>query len=104
IRLDRIDILVDLAGHTALNRMLVFARKPAPVQVAYFGYPNTTGLATMDYRITDAHADPPGLTEESYTEELIRLPEIAWCYQPSASPEVGPLPALSVGYVTFGSL
>jgi predicted O-linked N-acetylglucosamine transferase (SPINDLY family) len=104
IRLDRIDILVDLAGHTAHNRMLVFARKPAPVQVAYFGYPNTTGLATMDYRVTDAHADPPGLTEESYTEELIRLPEIAWCYQPSASPEVGPLPALSVGYVTFGSL
>jgi predicted O-linked N-acetylglucosamine transferase (SPINDLY family) len=104
IRQDRIDILVDLAGHTAHNRMLVFARKPAPVQLAYFGYPNTTGLATMDYRITDAHADPPGLTEESYTEELIRLPEIAWCYQPSASPEVGPLPALRAGHITFGSL
>jgi predicted O-linked N-acetylglucosamine transferase (SPINDLY family) len=104
IRADAIDILVDLAGHTAGRRLLVFARKPAPVQVAHFGYPNTTGLAAMDYRLTDSYADPPGQTEAFHTEELVRLPEVAWCYQPSPAPAVGPLPALAAGYLTFGSL
>jgi predicted O-linked N-acetylglucosamine transferase (SPINDLY family) len=104
IRADRIDVLVDLAGHTARNRLMAFARKPAPVQVTHFGYPNTTGLPTMDYRITDALADPPGATAHWHTEELLRLPEIAWCYEPGDSPEVGPLPALQAGHVTFGSL
>jgi predicted O-linked N-acetylglucosamine transferase (SPINDLY family) len=104
IRSDGIDILVDLAGHSANNRVTLFARKPAPIQVAHFGYPNTTGLTAIDYRITDAKADPPGMTESWYTEQLVRLPEIAWCYQPSTSPEVGALPARQAGHVTFGSL
>ena len=104
IRQDEIDILVDLAGHTDDHRLLVFARKPAPVQVTWIGYPNTTGMRAMDYRITDAHADPPGLTEHLHTERLLRLPEI---YLPCDAPQErvlpGPPPSLSRGYVTFGS-
>lgn len=104
VRRDQIDILVDLAGHTAENRLLVFARKPAPIQVTYLGYVGTTGLGTMDYRFTDAHADPPGTTEHFYTERLIRLPETFACYRPpECSPPVSSLPALARGYVTFGS-
>ncbi|HEY9840498.1 MAG TPA: tetratricopeptide repeat protein, partial [Candidatus Obscuribacterales bacterium] len=74
IQRDRIDILVDLDGHTAHTRLPLFALKPAPVQVSYLGYPNTTGLSRIDYRLTDAWADPPGLTEAWHTEELVRLP------------------------------
>jgi predicted O-linked N-acetylglucosamine transferase (SPINDLY family) len=104
IRQDRIDILVDLAGHTANNRLLVFARKPAPIQVTYLGYPNTTGLTAIDYRLTDALADPPGETERYHTETLIRLPHGFLCYQPpSHAPAVAPPPAAVNGYVTFGS-
>lgn len=101
---DRIDILVDLAGHTSGgSRMLLFAAKPAPVQVAWLGYPNTTGLAAMDYRFTDAIADPPGETERLHTEKLVRLPEGFLCYgAPSESPPVGGLPQLKAGHVTFG--
>ncbi len=105
IREDRIDILVDLAGHIGGNRLLVFARKPAPVQVTYIGYQNTTGMSAMDYRITDAHADPPGATDAYYTEQLVRLPGSFFCYQPPAdAPPVNELPALSRGQVTFASL
>jgi protein O-GlcNAc transferase len=101
---DKIDILVDLAGYTANNRLPVFARKPAPVQVTYLGYPNTTGLPTMDYRFTDEWADPVDATERYHTETLIRLPHGFLCYQPPAeAPLPSPLPALSKGYVTFGS-
>jgi len=103
IRRDEIDILVDLAGHTTGNRLMVFARKPAPVQVTYLGYPDTTGLRTIDYRLTDRWADPPGRTEHLHTEELVRLPRGAWCYRPPENPpEAGPLPAQSSGTVTFG--
>jgi predicted O-linked N-acetylglucosamine transferase (SPINDLY family) len=104
IRQDKIDILVDLAGHTAYNRLPVFARKPAPVQVTWLGYPDTTGLTAMDYRITDGFADPPGMTEQFHTEQLIRLPAAFSCYQPVAGcPEVSSLPALQADFVTFGS-
>lgn len=100
---DRVDILFELAGHTAYNRLGVFALKPAPVQVSYLGYPGTTGLPTIDFRITDAFADPQGTTEHLHTEKLIRVPECAWCFEPDASaPEVEPLPALKNGFVTFG--
>ena len=104
VREDGIDILVDLAGHTAGNRLLVFARKPAPVQVTYLGYPGTSGLSVMDYRLSDAWTDPPGLTDAFYTEEIVRLPEGCLCFQPLVpSPEVTTLRDLSPGSVTFSS-
>ena len=104
IREDEIDILVDLSGHTAYNRLLVFARKPAPVQVSWIGYPATTGLAAMDYKIVDEYTDPPGTKERFYTEKLMRMPESFLCYLPDRdSPEIGNVPALTAGYVTFGS-
>ncbi len=103
VREDRIDILVDLAGHIGGNRLLVFARKPAPVQVTYIGYQNTTGMTAMDYRLTDERADPPGRTDQFHTEQLVRLPASFFCYQPSAeAPAVTPLPAREAGRVTFG--
>lgn len=105
IRADQVDILVDMAGHIGGNRLLVFARKPAPVQVTYLGYQNTTGMSAMDYRLTDAHADPLGMTERFYTEKLVRLPAAFFVYQPPTdAPSVGPLPAERKGYVTFASL
>jgi protein O-GlcNAc transferase len=101
---DAIDILVDLSGHSGGNRLLAFARKPAPVQVTWLGYLNTTGLEAMDYRLTDARADPPGATERWHTELLARLPASLWCYRPwDVSPDVGPSPAARNTYVTFGS-
>lgn len=104
IREDAIDILVDLAGHTQHNRLPVFARKPAPVQMTYLGYPNTTGLEAIDYRITDAWADPPGTTEHLHTEKLVRLENGFLCFAPPAeSPEITPLPASELGHVTYGS-
>ena len=105
IREDRIDILVDLTMHMARNRLLVFARKPAPVQVCWLAYPGTTGLTAIDYRLTDPYLDPPGLDDAYYSEESIRLPDCFWCYDPlTGEPAVNVLPALERGYVTFGCL
>jgi predicted O-linked N-acetylglucosamine transferase (SPINDLY family) len=104
VRTDQVDILIDLSGHTSGNRARVFARKPAPVQISYLGYPATTGIETIEYRITDALADPPGMTDGHYTEKLLRLPRTAWCYRPPPdAPDVAELPARVHGYVTFGS-
>ena len=103
IRADGIDLLVDLSGHLGDNRLLTFAQRPAPVQVSWLSYPATTGLAAMDYRITDPDCDPPGLTEQLYTEKLVRLPHTYWCYQPAIANPVAPLPALHNGHITFGS-
>jgi predicted O-linked N-acetylglucosamine transferase (SPINDLY family) len=103
IRADRIDILFDLAGHTAHNRLLVFARKPAPIQVTWIGYEGTTGLAAMDYLLADRHVVPEG-TEHYYRERVLRMPEGYLCYNPpDAAPPVGPLPSLTKGRATFGS-
>ncbi|PWC61641.1 hypothetical protein TSH58_26610 [Azospirillum sp. TSH58] len=101
---DRIDILVDLAGHTASSRPLLFARKPAPIQVAWLGYPDTTGMPAIDHRLTDAIADPPDLTDAWHAERLIRLPRGFLAFQPLrvAEPREEP-PALVNGFVTFGS-
>jgi predicted O-linked N-acetylglucosamine transferase (SPINDLY family) len=104
VRADKIDILVDLCGHMGRPRLLAFARRPAPIQVTYIGYQNTTGMSAMDYRLTDLRADPPGRTDAYYTECLVRLPRSFFCYQPTESPDVSPLPALESGRVTFGSL
>jgi len=103
IREDGVDILVDLAGHTAKNRLLVFARKPAPVQVSWLGYPNTTGLDTVDFRMSDAIADPPGSTEALHSEQLVRLPDCAWCFRPAEdAPGVDAPPVAQTGSITFG--
>jgi len=103
IRADRIDILVDLAGHSAGNRAPVLARKPAPVQVTYLGYPDTTGIRAVDYRLTDALADPEG-EEAFYAERLARLPDCFLCYRPPEdAPAVAPLPFRKRDRITFGS-
>jgi predicted O-linked N-acetylglucosamine transferase (SPINDLY family) len=105
IRADGIDIMVDLAGHTGHNRLLTFARKPAPVQLSYLGYPGTTGLATIAYRLVDAVTDPPA--EPHYTTEVpVRLPGVFCCYTPPVAvpPSRTELPAQRKGIITFGSL
>lgn len=104
IKEDGIDILVDLTGHTANNRLRVFAARAAPVQVSYLGYPNTTGIPAMDYRITDQWADPVDVADRYNTEELIRLPHGFLCYlPPREAPPVSPLPAETSSHITFGS-
>jgi protein O-GlcNAc transferase len=104
IRDDGVDILVDLALHMAGNRLLCFARRPAPVQVTFAGYPGTTGLSAIDYRLTDRYLDPEGSVDDCYAEESVRLDSF-WCYEPlDDGPAVGALPALGRGSVTFGCL
>lgn len=104
IREDRIDILIDLTMHMAGGRPLVFARKPAPIQIAWLAYPGTTGIGTMDYRLSDPRLDPRDHDGE-YRERTLRLPDSFWCYDPlTDTPEVGPLPVLGHGYLTLGCL
>jgi len=104
IRDDKIDILIDLAGHTADNRLGALACKPAPVQATWLGYMNTTGLKAVDYRLTDDVLDPPDQPARD-TEELWRLPGGMCCFAPPEdAPPVSPLPALRQGHLTFGSL
>ncbi|HEX5241627.1 MAG TPA: tetratricopeptide repeat protein [Tepidisphaeraceae bacterium] len=104
IQRDRIDILVDLTMHMSEGRPRLFARKPAPVQVAWLAYPGTTGMDAIDYRLTDPRLDPPG-ADRFYAERSIRLPDTFWCYDPlTDGPEVNALPALTNGYFTFGCL
>jgi protein O-GlcNAc transferase len=104
IRQDRVDILIDLSGHTTGNRLLVFARRPAPVQVSWLGYMCTTGLTAMDYRITDSNLDPPGTTEAHYSEKLFRVSAAATFSPPVNCPPVSELPARKNGYVTLLSV
>lgn len=104
IHRDGIDILVDLAGHSGEPQLRVFAQKPAPVQATWLGYLNTTGLTRIDYRISDAHADPVGLTDARHTEKLVRLPHSQWCYRPFIQTAAAPAPpCVREGFVTFGS-
>lgn len=103
IRADEIDILIDITLHMQGSRLLSFARKPAPIQVTWLGYPGTTGLTTMDYRFTDPYLDPVGQNDAFYTERSIRLPHTFWCYAPlTETPEPSKLPACAAGHVTFG--
>jgi predicted O-linked N-acetylglucosamine transferase (SPINDLY family) len=103
LREDRLDVLVDLAGHTGNNRLGLFARRLAPVQATWLGCPGTTGLASMDARLTDSLADPPGSSEAHHTEALVRLDPVFLCFRPSPeAPAVSPPPSAAGGPFTFG--
>jgi predicted O-linked N-acetylglucosamine transferase (SPINDLY family) len=105
VRQDRIDILVDLKLHTPFNRLPVFAHKPAPVQVTWLGYPGTTGMDAINYRLTDPYLDPPGGDDAFYSERSIRLPDTFWCYDPlTEEPSVSGPPGSGNGFITFGCL
>jgi len=103
IRADAPDVIFDLTGHTGHSRVLLFARRLAPVQISYLGYPNTTGLDTMDYRFTDEFADPVGDAEPFNTEQLVRFSRVAWSYEPdSGTPAVSPLPVDGAQHIVLG--
>ena len=106
IHQDQIDILIDLTMHSADRRLLIFARKPAPVQANWLAYPGSSGLETIDYRLSDPHLDPPGLFDSIYSEKTVRLPTSYLCYPPPTAhaPAISPLPALTTGHITFASL
>ncbi|OEZ50202.1 TPR repeat-containing protein YrrB [Janthinobacterium sp. MP5059B] len=103
IRDDGIDILIDLSGHTGKNRLLMFAAKPAPVQASWIGYPLTTGLQAIDYYLSDPFFSPPGELDSQFTEKLLLLPACVPFLPSLFAPAVQPAPALTNGYITFGS-
>lgn len=104
IAADDLDILVELSGYTDGHRLGVMAQRLAPIQVTYLGYPNTTGLPAIDYRLTDAIADPPGEADALHTETLVRLPNTFLCYSPPCTlPPADTTPYLRNGHITFGS-
>lgn len=104
IRRDGVDVLVDLSGYTGIPTFDTLALRPAPVQASWLGYLSTTGLTCIDYRITDAFADPPGLAERFHTEKLLRLPHSQWCYRALVSIDPPPAPPCAAnGFVTFGA-
>ena len=104
IHADGIDVLVDLMGHAGMPRPGVFCQRPAPAQVAWLGYLNTTGLTRMDFRLSDARSDPPALAQPVHTERLVLLPASQWCYPPTATQAIDPVPPFERnGHVTFGS-
>jgi len=104
IRQDGIDILVDFTMHIAGGRPLLFARKPAPLQIAWLAYPGTTGIEAMDFRLSDPRLDPDGF-DNHYSERTLRLTDSFWCYDPlTDQPEINPLPAIERGYLTLGCL
>ena len=101
---DQIDVLIDLSMHSAGNRLGVFARRAAPVQMTYLGYCGSTGLSTMDYRLSDPYLDD-AQTEKDYVEKTLYLPQTYWCYSPGGEvPEVSEPPMKRKGYITFGCL
>ncbi|CAD7700347.1 unnamed protein product [Ostreobium quekettii] len=103
VRQDKIDVLVELSGHTANNRLGTMALRPAPIQVTWIGYPNSTGLRSVDYRFTDVNCDPVS-TRQTFTEELVRLPGCFLCYTPLVNPPpVAAAPCVRNGFITFGS-
>ncbi|MGZ3254836.1 MAG: tetratricopeptide repeat protein, partial [Burkholderiaceae bacterium] len=102
VRQDGIDILIDLSGHTAGNRLDVFIRKPAPIQISWLGYANTTGMARMDYVISDPISSPEE-DQQRFSEKLLQLPQVRLCYRaPDYLPEVAPCPSIANGFITFG--
>lgn len=104
INRDEIDILVDLSGHTGTFRLGVFAQQPAPLQVTWLGYLNTTGLTRIQYRLCDRYTDPVDITDQLHTETLVRLPNSQWCYRPFTSIDISELPPFKQnGFITFGS-
>ncbi|EPX3669488.1 TPA: methyltransferase regulatory domain-containing protein [Citrobacter koseri] len=103
VKRDGIDILVDLSGHTGYNRLPAFALKPAPVQLSWIGYPGTTGMATVDYYLIDSRFAEPGVLDSAFVEKLIYLPAVQQFHPNKESPDVGPLPALKNGFITFAS-
>lgn len=105
IEQDGVDILIDCGGHTNGTRLKALANKPAPIMMSWLGYLGTTGLPSMDYRLTDVWVDPPGLTEAQHTERLLYIPGGMMAYRPhQVAPDVSRLPCLRNGNITFGSL
>ncbi|MDR6501595.1 putative O-linked N-acetylglucosamine transferase (SPINDLY family) [Burkholderia ambifaria] len=103
IRNDRIDILIDLSGHTGRNRLVALARKPAPLQASWIGYPGTTGMSAIDYYLSDSIVTPAGELDDQFVEKIVRMPALAPYSPPANCPPVNGLPALHNGYVTYGS-